>query len=60
MEGNDSSCLADSGTLPASSKNTLIQEFTLPLPELRYLSLANNKVSQPGCLQAGAVCSSQG
>ncbi|XP_053871869.1 X-ray radiation resistance-associated protein 1 isoform X3 [Malaclemys terrapin pileata] len=43
MEGNDHSCLADSGTLPASSRNTLSQEFMPPLPELRYLSLANNK-----------------
>nr|XP_048694834.1 X-ray radiation resistance-associated protein 1 isoform X2 [Caretta caretta] len=45
VEGNDRSCLADSGTLPASFRNTLIQEFTPPLPELRYLSLANNKVT---------------
>ncbi|XP_053871871.1 X-ray radiation resistance-associated protein 1 isoform X4 [Malaclemys terrapin pileata] len=45
MEGNDHSCLADSGTLPASSRNTLSQEFMPPLPELRYLSLANNKVT---------------
>ncbi|XP_034615009.1 X-ray radiation resistance-associated protein 1 isoform X2 [Trachemys scripta elegans] len=44
MEGNDHSCLADSGTLPASSRNTLSQEFMPPLPELRYLSLANNKL----------------
>ncbi|XP_067389297.1 X-ray radiation resistance-associated protein 1 [Emydura macquarii macquarii] len=55
MEGNDSSCLADSGTLPASSKNTLIQEFTLPLPELRYLSLANNKIENEEDLLAVAL-----
>uniref|UniRef100_K7FLE0 X-ray radiation resistance associated 1 n=1 Tax=Pelodiscus sinensis TaxID=13735 RepID=K7FLE0_PELSI len=30
-------------TLPASFRNPSSKEFVLPLPELRYLSLANNK-----------------
>nr|XP_014431179.1 X-ray radiation resistance-associated protein 1 [Pelodiscus sinensis] len=44
MEGNDRSCRADSRTLPASFRNPSSKEFVLPLPELRYLSLANNKI----------------
>ncbi|CAM4378086.1 unnamed protein product [Lepidochelys kempii] len=55
VEGNDRSCLADSGTLPASFRNTLIQEFTPPLPELRYLSLANNKIKNEEDLLAVAL-----
>ncbi|XP_065279387.1 X-ray radiation resistance-associated protein 1 [Emys orbicularis] len=55
MEGNDHSCLTDSGTLPASSRNTLSQEFTPPLPELRYLSLANNKIKNEEDLLAVAL-----
>ncbi|XP_039395528.1 X-ray radiation resistance-associated protein 1 isoform X2 [Mauremys reevesii] len=55
MEGNDRSCLADSGTPPASFRNALSQEFTPPLPELRYLSLANNKIKNEEDLLAVAL-----
>ncbi|KAM9170717.1 LOW QUALITY PROTEIN: X-ray radiation resistance-associated protein 1 [Pangshura tecta] len=55
MEGNDRSCFADSGTLPASFRNALSQEFTPPLPELRYLSLANNKIKNEEDLLAVAL-----
>ncbi|KAG6929011.1 X-ray radiation resistance associated 1 [Chelydra serpentina] len=55
MEGNDRSCLTDPGTLPASFKNTLSQEFTPPLPELRFLSLANNKIKTEEDLLAVAL-----
>uniref|UniRef100_A0A8C8SIP6 X-ray radiation resistance associated 1 n=1 Tax=Pelusios castaneus TaxID=367368 RepID=A0A8C8SIP6_9SAUR len=55
MEGNDRSCLADSGTLPAGSKNTLSPDFTFPLPELRSLSLANNKIENEEDLLAVAL-----
>ncbi|XP_038262917.1 X-ray radiation resistance-associated protein 1 isoform X3 [Dermochelys coriacea] len=55
VEGNDCSCLADSGTPPASFRNSLIQEFTPPLPELRYLNLANNKIKNEEDLLAVAL-----
>ncbi|XP_044878406.1 X-ray radiation resistance-associated protein 1 isoform X2 [Mauremys mutica] len=55
MEGNDRSCLADSGTPSASFRNALSQEFTPPLPELRYLSLANNKIKNEEDLLAVAL-----
>ncbi|XP_050786331.1 X-ray radiation resistance-associated protein 1 isoform X2 [Gopherus flavomarginatus] len=55
MEGNDRSCLADAGTPPASVRNTLSQKFTPPFPELRYLSLANNKIKNEEDLLAVAL-----
>ncbi|XP_075775708.1 X-ray radiation resistance-associated protein 1 isoform X2 [Pelodiscus sinensis] len=55
MEGNDRSCRADSRTLPASFRNPSSKEFVLPLPELRYLSLANNKIKNEEDLLAVAL-----
>ncbi|XP_032637046.1 X-ray radiation resistance-associated protein 1 [Chelonoidis abingdonii] len=55
MERNDRSCLADAGTPPTSFRNTLSQEFTPPFPELRYLSLANNKIKNEEDLLAVAL-----
>ncbi|XP_019386094.1 PREDICTED: X-ray radiation resistance-associated protein 1 [Crocodylus porosus] len=43
-KGNNQSCPADSEALPAASMNTVNQDFVLPFPELRSLSLANNKI----------------
>ncbi|XP_019369824.1 PREDICTED: X-ray radiation resistance-associated protein 1 [Gavialis gangeticus] len=43
-KGNDQSCPADSEALPAASVNTMNQDFVPPFPELRSLSLANNKI----------------
>ncbi|XP_014377496.2 X-ray radiation resistance-associated protein 1 [Alligator sinensis] len=43
-KGNDQSRPADSEALPAASMNTMNRDFVPPFPELRSLSLANNKI----------------
>ncbi|XP_074832784.1 X-ray radiation resistance-associated protein 1 isoform X2 [Carettochelys insculpta] len=55
MEGTDRPCLTNSGSLPASFRNASSQEFAPPLPQLHYLSLANNKIKTEEDLLAVAL-----